>query len=210
MAKKFKLKREYMNGGDVHLGGHRDNQPDRVTLTSDDPYVEGDAYEIYVPSILREVPQDPSVEEKSDALKKFAAKFTDEDSGDPEPEEKEDGGEQAQEEVEEKPDDVDIDTENFEEVEEVEVEDLLTDFENADAPQVEEGDELTLDSEDDEDGEPLPSVDELEDMNRSELEALALQMGVLDDIEGTGSGGYITVSDFNEHLAPLLEEEEDG
>lgn len=207
MAKKFKLKRAYMNGGDVHLGGHRDNQPDRVTLTSDDPYVEGDDYEIYVPSILREVPQDPSVEEKSEAIQKFADKLTKNSSGSSEDQESVDTPEDV--EKEEEPN-VELDAEEREELEEVGVEDILSDFEYADEPEVEEGDELTLDSEEEGDGEPLPLVSELEDMNRSELEALSLQMGVLDDIEGTGSGGYITVSDFNDHLTPLLEEAEEG
>lgn len=182
--RRFKLKAEFMNGGDVHVGGFREGQPDRVTLSEDSPYVEGGEYAVYVPDVLREVEPLPTVEEKMGALKSLAAKASKGESI----EMKEEADEPESE-------------------DEPTVDEIMSTHEPAEEPTVEEGDELPLESEDDADAlEHLPSVDELEDMNRSELENLALKLGILDDIEGSGSGGYITVPDFREQLEPLLEE----
>jgi len=181
--KRFKLKNEFLNGGEVWLGGHRAGEPERVCLTKAAPYVDGDEYGIYEGTVLREVPPVPSVEEKSSGLAALKAK---KDSGEPL---------KATEVVEEAEPESDV---------------LEDDMEMSEAPEPPEPEDLTLDSDTEEEGDSvkLPSAKELEEMTRSELERLALQLGVLDEIDGTGSGQYKTVPDFRDYLTDLLEEDE--
>ena len=185
MARRWKLRQEFMSGGDIWLGGHRPGEPPRVKLTAEDPYVEGDEYRIYDGTVLREVKPLPSVEDKKDALSALKAAS---DAGSPIPTAKPSKA-----------------AEKDEDEDEGDALEVLK-VEPADTPEPPEPEELVLDSdfESEEDEINLPTLEELEEMTRSELERLATQLGVLDDIDGSGSGGYVTVPDFQNYLAGLL------
>lgn len=184
MAKDYRIRKDIK--GDVYVGSHESNQPQRLLLTPSQPSVrrgledlgwdkkrideEIEKYAVYSPVTL--VP-DFSVaamgDMKSSGKKIPKAKEAPKPpEPTPEPEEEEPGPEPQ--------------------------------------PEPSEAEELPL--EDAEDAEvPHPSL--IKEMNREELEEEAERFGLLEEIEGTGSNGYRTVKDFKKFLIPWAEEQHD-
>jgi len=190
MKNRLRLRRD--QSGQVFLGSYEYNQPERISLTQDQPFVDEalrakgftaeeieeqmEGYEIYVPQILARVPQPVPA---SDLAAELQAAVSDPEP-DPEPED-------LAEETEDPAEEDDEDDED-----DVAPEDI------ADDPE-----ELQVDDFND---VQVPPVSEIKEMTRDDLAGLAERLGVENEIEGTGANGYVTVPDLRRFLIPYVAE----
>jgi len=189
MAKRLRLRKDYP--GEVFLGSYEKNQPVRISLTQNQPFVDtalrkkglsDDAveaelgrYEIYIPEILVQAPVPVPLADLKSTVKAAVSAPAPAPAKDPEPAPEEEPEEEEEEEEEEPaPEDLAEDSEDLQ-VDEME------------APE-------------------LPDPAALKEMPRDELVALAEQLGVVDDVEGTGANGYVTVPDLRRFLIPHVKQ----
>lgn len=186
MAKRLRLRKNYP--GEVFLGSYEKNQPERISLSASSPFVDLalrkrgltdeqieaaiPQYEIYVPEFLLWAPMPVPLADVAKSVKAVAAAPA------PEVEDEEEEEEEAEEEEEEE--------EEAEAEEEEELEDIVGDSEDLPV--------------DEEEVPELPSQATMQEMTRDELARLSEQLGVVDDIDGTGANGYVTVPDLRRFL----------